>query len=90
MIPIDIIVCINNFTTNINIRSLDKEIYKEVIMSEKSRNWYNIYSSYFIQNNIRIPSLDYSCAYNWKEEYSRIKNYLWNLFNYGAILGTRI
>ena len=75
MILVDIITHISNFTCNLNIIFLNKEINERVTLIYSSKEWYSIYCEYFVTNKIKILALEYNNNINWKKEFMRVKKY---------------
>ena len=92
MLPKELIAIISNYCTHYNLKLLDKENYREIILVEQSNLWYDLYLNCFKNKTRKLLPLNQTSnsifnlysnlnGYNWKEEYMRIRNYnKWELF----------
>lgn len=75
MIPNDVIISISNFADNCHTFYLNKQIYSEIVLNNKCKEWHNKYI-----NLVKDQAI--SGDYNWKQEYIRILK-TFRLYGYG-------
>ena len=73
MLPLDLITHISAFVISDQFKYIHKNLYSNIDLYNKSKEWRDKYYNYMVNNNITLPTLNGN--YNWKHECVRITNY---------------